>query len=308
MEEKGMLPEQTQSQQVLVVEDTAIFLTIIKDILKGVCEVVPARNAREALDLLEAGTPVDLILMDVVLPDMNGYDLVKAIKSNEATKDISVIFITSLSGEQDEEYGLSIGAIDYITKPFSKSIVRARVKNHLELKRYRDVLKNMSMIDGLTELNNRRRFEEYVGREWNRCLRNQKPLAILLIDIDYFKKYNDYYGHLEGDEALKTVAKVIEDSLKRSGDFVARWGGEEFACVLAETDKEGAIVVAERLRQAVCDLQIDASAIEDAQYVTVSIGIAAKVPEKKDNWEALLKEADHKLYEAKDDGRNKVIY
>lgn len=300
--------EKIGKQKVLIVEDTTIFVKILRDIVNDICEVIWASDAKEALDVLETGTEIDLILMDVVLPDMNGYDLVRLIKNNVMTRDIPIIFITGLNGEQDEEYGLKVGAIDYITKPFSKSIVKARIKNHLELKRYRDVLRDLSMLDGLTGINNRRRFNEYMIMEWKRGARNKTDLTVLLIDIDHFKLYNDRYGHLQGDECLKAIANKAKEMLGRPGDFIARWGGEEFVCILPETDLDGGIAVAERFRKGIYDMNIPNEELDAGGRVTVSIGIAHMVPEKSVKWEALISKADEKLYMAKEAGRNRVSW
>jgi diguanylate cyclase (GGDEF)-like protein len=303
-----MKPEKAEKQKVLIVEDTTIFVKILQDIVKDICEVVSASSAKEALDLLESGVEIDLILMDVVLPDMNGYDLVRLIKNNGMTRDIPVIFITGLNGEQDEEYGLKVGAIDYITKPFSKSIVKARIKNHLELKRYRDVLRDLSMLDGLTGLNNRRRFNEYMMMEWKRASRSKSDITVLLIDIDHFKLYNDQYGHLQGDECLKKIAKKAKEVLNRPGDFVARWGGEEFVCILPETDAAGGVAVAQRFRKCIYDMNIPNKNTGSWGRVTVSIGVAHVVPDKNARWDSLIQKADEKLYEAKEAGRNMVSW
>ena len=180
------------------------------------------------------------------MPDMDGFEVCRRIKSIEKTKDIPIIYLTGMSNEYDEEYGLS-RAIDYITKPFKPSILRARVRNHLQLKYYRDRLTRIGMIDGVTGIPNRRRFDEIMSLEWRRAIRSSQPLSLIMCDIDYFKNYNDTYGHLEGDACLRKVANKLCDLLKRPGDLVGRWGGEEFACILPETDIIGAMTVAERI-------------------------------------------------------------
>ena len=149
------------------------------------------------------------------------------------------IFITALVSEADEARGLKAGAIDYITKPITPTIVKMRIHNHLELKRHRDLLADMAAIDGLTGIPNRRRFDEVLHMEWHRAQRTGKQISLLMIDIDHFKRYNDHYGHLQGDDCLRAVARALAEPVHRGGDFVARYGGEEFVCVLAETDSGG---------------------------------------------------------------------
>lgn len=303
-----MQPEKNLKQNILIVEDTLIFVKILRDIVNDICEVSSAYSAKEALDFLESGTEIDLILMDVVLPDMNGYDLVRLIKNKETTKDIPIIFITSLDSEQDEEHGLRVGAIDYIRKPFKESIVKARIKNHLELKKYRDVLRDFSMLDGLTGLNNRRRFDEYMMKEWKRASRSKSDITALLIDIDHFKFYNDCYGHLQGDECLKKIASKAKEFLNQSGCFLARWGGEEFVCILSNTDLAEGVKVAEMFRKYIYEMNIPTKNTESFGRVTISIGVSHVVPDNNNTWDSIIQKADEKLYEAKEAGRNMVSW
>ncbi|MDF2878060.1 MAG: hypothetical protein K0S30_1156 [Clostridia bacterium] len=216
----------TENKQiVLIVDDAPTNLKVLGTALKDTYHLKLATNGEEALGLAISKNPPDIILLDIMMPDMDGYEVCKKLKEAPETRDIPVVFITAMNEEKDEELGLQLGAIDYITKPFSIPIVKARVKNHLELKQYRDMLKENSMIDGLTQIANRRRFDETLLVEWNRQKRHSEPLSMLMIDIDFFKNYNDTYGHLQGDECLRQIAQTIKKGLKRSTDLAARWGG-----------------------------------------------------------------------------------
>ncbi|MFZ7120288.1 MAG: diguanylate cyclase [Eubacteriaceae bacterium] len=292
-------------QTVLVVEDTMIFMRILTEMLMNTYKVVTASNGKEALKIAKVQTP-DIILLDIILPDMDGYKICKVLKSSVLTKDIPIIFITGMNSEKNEEYGLSLGAIDYITKPFSRPIVMARIRNHLKLKKYRDLLQENSMIDALTELSNRRKYDEMIKIEWNRCMRSKKPLSVIMIDIDDFKVYNDTYGHLMGDECLKDIALSLKQELNRTSDFVCRWGGEEFACLIPMSDSNESFLVAEKLRKSVENLMIPNELSSVKKIVTISLGIASKVPRANDDINELINKADEALYFAKRNGKNRV--
>lgn len=295
-----------RKQTVLIVDDSRTNIMALADLLKEELAIKVATNGKDALRIAFAKEQPDMILLDVMMPNMDGYEVCKQLKEAPETKDIPIIFITAMDQMKDEEYGLSIGAIDYITKPFSPPIVKVRVKNHLELKKYRDLLKQYSMIDGLTGIPNRRRFDEALQMEWSRARRYEKPISLLMLDIDYFKAYNDTYGHLEGDECLRKVAATLQNGLKRSTDMVARWGGEEFACLLTDIDHNDAVNIAEELRTRIANEQIPHEKSTIANYVTISVGVATVKPNEEENIESLLKKADEGLYKAKQAGRNQV--
>jgi len=195
--------------------------------------------------------------------------------------------------------------VDYIIKPFSLSIVRARVRTHLELKRYRDDLERQSMTDGLTGIPNRRHLEGFLDLLWSQALRLSGPIAVILMDLDHFKAFNDHYGHLAGDDCLRQVAQTLERCTQRKTDLMARFGGEEFVCILPGTDQEGAALVAEQLRGAVEALAIPHAASGASDRVTISLGLAGCVPCGDDKPDLLLERADRALYEAKKQGRNR---
>lgn len=293
-------------QTVLAVDDSLLNLQIITDVLKEECNVLMARNGTDAIRIACSDPPPDLILLDIVMPDIDGFEVCKRIKSIEKTKDIPIIYLTGVNNEYDEEYGLRLGAIDYITKPFKPSILRARVRNHLQLKYYRDRLAKIGMIDGVTGIPNRRRFDEVMSLEWRRATRSSQPLSLIMGDIDFFKNYNDTYGHLEGDACLRKVANKMCDSLKRPGDLVGRWGGEEFACILPETDIAGALTVAERIRQGVIELAIPHISSPIASVVTISLGVSCMVPHPGQDPIELVRRSDEALYKAKRAGRNQI--
>ncbi|MGE5543409.1 MAG: diguanylate cyclase domain-containing protein [Bacillota bacterium] len=297
--------EQTK-QRVLIVDDSLFNIQIIADILKDYCSVLTARNGVDALRIACSNPPPDLILLDIVMPDIDGYEVCRQIKANEETRDIPVIYLTGKDNEKDEEYGLSLGAIDYITKPFNPSILKARVKNHLQLKYYRDCLTQIGMADVLTGIPNRRRFDETMSVEWRRAVRSGQPLSLIMTDIDYFKNYNDTYGHLQGDACLCKVAHRLCNTLKRPGDLVGRWGGEEFACILPETDSIGAMIVAEQLRTGIIDLAIPHISSPIAPVITISLGVTTLYPKPGQDPTELIRRSDEALYRAKRAGRNQI--
>lgn len=299
------MTEDGAKQAILVVDDTPLNIDMIKAALSDTYFVQAAVNGKMALKIIDKKMP-DLILLDIMMPEMDGYEVCKRLKSNAATRDIPVIFLTAKSEEGDESGGLELGAIDYITKPFNPKIVRLRVENHLELKRQRDVLAKLADIDGLTCIANRRAFDEYLEKEWLRSQRSKKPLSILMIDVDFFKRYNDLYGHLAGDDCLKTIAGTLEKTLARPADIAARYGGEEFACILPETSEEGAIHTARNILEAVRALKIPHAGSDVFEFVTVSIGTAVFMPDNSARPSALIKAADNALYTAKAEGRNRV--
>lgn len=207
-----------------------------------------------------------------MMPDMDGYEVCRRLKQEEKTANIPVIFITARDQEEDETRGLDAGAVDYITKPFSLPIVGARVKTHLELKRHRDLLENLSSKDGLTGIPNRRRFDEMLKREWNSAVRKGNPLSLVMIDIDHFKAYNDNYGHWRGDDCLRLVAGALFSTPQRPGDFTARYGGEEFVSILPETDMEGALSVCRAMQKMIGALEIPHAFSTVAGHITISLG------------------------------------
>ncbi|MCT7534573.1 diguanylate cyclase [Aliarcobacter cryaerophilus] len=289
---------------ILVVDDMTTTLLLIHDLLKDTYEVKIAKSGTKALEILESPNDIDLILLDIEMPEINGYDVCKRIKNNETIKNIPIIFITGRTSQEDEEYGLNLGAIDYITKPFNKAIVKLRIKNYLDLKIKNDMLEKLSMYDGLTNIRNRRFFDETFEKTFNEIKRDKKSLAVLMIDIDFFKPYNDNYGHGQGDETLRKVAKALEKTIKRPSDFVARYGGEEFVILLKDINKDGVEAVANNLLNAVRELKITHEFSKIENYVTISIGASFYNSNSDITKLELLLKADETLYNVKNSGRN----
>lgn len=289
---------------ILVVDDMTTTLLLLHDLLKDTYEVKIAKSGTKALEILESPNDIDLILLDIEMPDINGYDVCKRIKNNETIKNIPIIFITGRTSQEDEEYGLNLGAIDYITKPFNKAIVKLRIKNYLNLKIKNDMLEKLSMYDGLTNIRNRRFFDETFEKTFSEIKRDKKSLAVLMIDIDFFKPYNDNYGHGQGDETLRKVAKALEKTIKRASDFVARYGGEEFVILLKDINKDGVEAVANNLLNAIRELKITHEFSKIENYVTISIGASFYNSNSDITKLELLLKADETLYNVKNSGRN----
>jgi diguanylate cyclase (GGDEF)-like protein len=294
-----------QRQTVLVIDDTPANIDLLTYILQDEAGILSATKGSDGL-ALAIDTQPDLILLDVLMPGMDGYEVCALLKADARTRSIPVIFISAMSQEGDEAKGLEAGAIDYIAKPFNSTIVRMRVRNHLELKRYRDRLESLSLTDGLTGIANRRRFDEFFDREWRRAARNRAPLALILMDIDLFKAFNDAYGHPAGDDCLRRLAGALVESTHRPADLVARYGGEEFIAVLPDTTAEGARRVAEQIRRRVTELAIPHEHSAGGGFVTFSFGVASVVPQPGHPATELLERTDRFLYEAKQSGRNRI--
>lgn len=292
-------------QTILIIDDTPVNIRILSELLVDNYEILFSTSGIDGLQRAQADRP-DLILLDIMMPGMDGYEVCRRLKADPATEQIPVIFVTALGQEADEAKGLQIGAIDYITKPISPPIVKARVQNHLKLKRYQDMLSDLALLDGLTGIPNRRRFDEALQLEWHRARRNNSSLSLLMIDIDFFKLYNDHYGHLAGDDCLRSVAHAMEQVMQRGGDLLARYGGEEFACILADTATDGARSVADRIIRSVVELAIPHVASPVAPHVTVSIGFCTIQPDSSHTCDQLVACADRNLYRAKQAGRNRV--
>ena len=224
--------QQDSRAKILIVDDNKQNIELLMELFRGEFRVAAALNAQRAMKIALSDSPPDLILMDIIMPDIDGYELCAQLKENPATKNIPVIFVTAVSEVMDENRGFDLGAVDYITKPFHPPMVKARVRLHLNLKRKQELLERYAFLDALTEIPNRRRFDDIMDNEWNRAIRTETPLSVIFMDIDYFKKFNDTYGHGQGDECLRRVATAITRPMRRAGDFVARYGGEEFAAVL----------------------------------------------------------------------------
>jgi len=293
--------------KILIVDDEPANIRILNELLASQYQTFIAKDGEGALNVASNELP-DLILLDVTMPGMDGYDVLRRLKDSDRTSAIPVIFVTGMSSVEDEMRGLELGAVDYITKPISPPILNIRVRNHIELKQQRDVLRNLSIKDGLTGIHNRRYFDEFLNREWKRAQRiKDEPLALILMDVDHFKAYNDNYGHSEGDHCLKAVAAALNGRTLRAADLLARYGGEEFVCVLPNTSLECAVSIGEDLAERVRELALPHAYSSAADFVTLSMGAFAAVPSRESNPDALIVAADRNLYRAKETGRNRLV-
>ena len=291
--------------KILIADDQPTNIRVLFELFRDQCDVFMATSGAQTIQICRAELP-DLILLDVVMDDIDGHEVCRRLKADPLTSAIPIIFVTSQNQEADEVIALGLGAVDFITKPINPVIVRARVRTHLTLKLQGDLLRASALLDGLTGVANRRKFDEDVQTDWRQCLRESAPLSLILIDIDYFKLYNDRYGHQAGDNCLKLVAMALFETLRRPYDKLARYGGEEFACLLPKTKLSGASAMAQRMQTRVSELRVEHLGSNVDQIVTISLGVASMVPTPSVTPELLLKAADQQLYEAKRTGRARV--
>jgi diguanylate cyclase (GGDEF)-like protein len=301
------LPDATAPRPpcLLVVDDQPVNVQALYQAFAADHQVLMATSGEQALALCASRQP-DLVLLDVEMPGLDGHQVCQRLKADAATRDIPVIFVTAHDDEAAETLGLELGAVDFISKPINPRIVRARVRTHLTLKAQSDLLRQWVYLDGLTGVHNRRHFDERLANEWARALRQGSDLSVLLLDVDYFKAYNDRHGHQAGDECLRLVAACLGRSIKRPGDLLARYGGEEFACLLPDTPLPGALTFARQLTAEVAALGVPHGGSAVTGVVTVSVGACTKRYDGAGTAAALLREADAQLYLAKSRGRNRV--
>lgn len=290
---------------ILIVDDEGLNISSLTNILSPEYTIHVEKDGIGCIESTRELKP-DLILLDVIMPAMDGFEVIKILKSDPETMEIPVVFVTGLRNTQDEEQGFLLGAADYINKPFSNAVVKLRVRNQLQIVNQLREIKHLSITDPLTEVGNRRHFNTVIEHEWQRASRQNYSISFLILDFDHFKKYNDTYGHLQGDVVLKEITNIIRTKLKRPGDQVARWGGEEFAIVLPETDLSGACNVAEKIRAAVEEFEF-LTPTRAVTKITVSLGVHSSTPHGKDySLEKFISDTDDALYRAKNTGRNKI--
>lgn len=294
-----------QRPRILAIDDTPTNLLTLGAVLANEFDLRIASSGAAGLELAMQSLP-DLILLDVMMPEMDGFETLRRLQADPATHDIPVIFVKALNSPADEACGLEAGAVDFISKPINATVTRARIRTHLTLRQQANLLRQIAMIDGLTSVANRRQFDEALEAEWRACQRAASPLALIMIDIDHFKQFNDTYGHQAGDAALKAVASALKASMGRPHDIIARYGGEEFVCLLPDTDLAGARSKAEELKRSVQTLGIAHKASSAAPVLTISLGVAVAIPVVDLTQDQLVAAADDQLYEAKRAGRSRV--
>ena len=292
--------------KILVIDDSPVQADFLRSILKDDYDITTCQTAQDGLRAAKEET-FSLILLDVIMPDMDGFMVLQELKGTELTKSIPVILLTSLADIQYEERGLLLGAVDYVAKPFSPVIIKARVNTHIQLYHYQSQFKQQAMVDDLTGIANRRRYEDVSAARWQEAYRFGLPFSVCMFDIDKFKLYNDTFGHPAGDQVIAAVAKTVSAYFHRATDLFARYGGEEFVAVFIGNTGRSAFEFMKTVRQAVEDLRIPHSA-SVSQWVTVSIGGVSTVPKAGDSYDTCLKLADTMLYDAKRFGRNRVIW
>ncbi len=303
-----MIPNNKKT--ILIVDDTKINIDILLELLGDAYDILVSLSGKRALEIVEENH-VDIILLDILMPDINGYDVCRVLKTKEKTKNIPVIFITANTDEESIESAFEVGGIDYITKPFKALELLARLKTHLgmqelikELEDSQKSLEQLASQDHMTKLYNRRYFSEMSLKILELAKRNKTDLSILMLDIDKFKNVNDTYGHHVGDDVIIALANVLKN-ISRNSDIACRFGGEEFLLLLPETNLEGAYAIAEKIRKHVEQLVVKLENHEPLHF-TISAGVAQYNPESELNLEKTIQRADDALYEAKESGRNKV--
>ena len=293
-------------EKVLIVDDSLVQAAQLKSILEDDYDVTTVHTAAEGLSAASSDE-FSLILLDVVMPDMDGFMLLKKLQDELITRHIPVILITSLADIENEQRGLTLGAVDYIVKPFHPLIVKARVNTHIKLYQYRKQVEYQSMTDQLTGVANRRKHDRISVVKWQEAVRLKVPFSICMFDIDKFKVYNDTFGHPAGDKVISSVAKTAASFLRRNTDFFARYGGEEFVAFSMGDNAETAFGHLKKIRQAVEDLHIPHNP-STSQWVTISIGGVTVIPQMDSSYDAYQKIADTMLYDAKRFGRNRVVW
>lgn len=293
-------------EKILAIDDSQVQAELLRKILCEQYDVTTCTTAKEGMQAALTGE-YSLILLDVIMPDIDGFAMLKLLKEASQTKHTPVIMITGLTDVQNEEKGLVLGAVDYITKPFYPLIVKARVNTHIKLFHYQEQMRSQAMVDELTGIANRRCYEETSISRWRDAIRLGLSFSVCMMDIDKFKVYNDTFGHPAGDRVLATVAKTVSLCLRRSTDFFARYGGEEFVAIVVGHDAGNANIHMEKARQAVEELHIPHNPTV-SKWVTLSMGGVTVVPKEGDSFDTYLKIADTMLYDAKRLGRNRVVW
>jgi len=290
---------------ILIIDDNVPNIRLLATVLADKATILFATSGARGLQIAREKRP-QLILLDLQMPDMDGYEVCRALKNDPVTQECVVVFVTGNTNSDAEVAGLEAGAVDYLTKPLNPPIVRARVQTHLTLKQHAEMLQQLASRDGLTGLYNRRYFDHQLGLEWRRHQRQELPLSLALIDVDHFKAYNDGYGHLEGDACLRLVAQVLAQCTRRPGEVVSRYGGEEFTAILPATTPEDGARYGGWLCAQMRARQLAHAFSATAKHVTISVGVATLIPSPGVDANVLLSQADSALYKAKQMGRNQA--
>jgi len=293
----------TLDQTILIVDDDKPNRKMLKELLQEQAKIIFAKNGEQAKNLARKHHP-DLILMDVIMPDLSGFDVIETLKNDPETMNISVIFITGLANNDDEAKGFDLGGCDYIYKPFKSNIVIARVMMHLELIRQRKLLDEIAHIDALTGVHNRRKMDIVLAEEVATNKKENSCLVVAIIDIDFFKQFNDNYGHGAGDVALRQVGQALCEVSQRPRDFVARYGGEEFVVILPDCDQVNAENILNNFTQAIDDKMIRHEFSSISNLLTISIGAVVVKSSVSTSVANIMKQADSLLYQAKHNGRD----
>ena len=287
---------------ILIIDDTPVQLRILSQILSSSYDIRVATCGQKGLEIAEKH-PVDLILLDIMMYGMSGYEVLSALKQSDTAKNIPVIFISAMNTSEHETKGIAAGAVDYITKPFVGEVVRLRIDLHMKLISHLKTIEKLSRYDSLTEIRNRRNFNQVIDHEWYEAIDNGHCLSLIIIDIDDFKAFNDKYGHLSGDICLRTVAKAL--TAARHGDLIFRFSGEEFAMLLPGVSADNAAMLAERLRAAVSEVPIEYTPGKSTN-VTVSVGVGTGFPLESERPEHFCFEVESAVHAAKIKGGNAV--
>lgn len=310
-----------QAPRILIIDDDRVMRMQLRFFLeKEHYQVVEATQGEEGLASFQGKRP-DLVLMDAKMPVMDGFECCVRLRQLSGEVPTPVLMITGLDNRESVDRAFQVGASDYVTKPIHWAVLRQRVRRLIEqshlyqqlvltnhkLEEANQQLHRLASLDGLTQVANRRHFDESFQREWQRSMREATPLSLLMCDVDFFKNFNDLYGHLAGDSCLKRIAETISQTLKRPTDLIARYGGEEFVVLLPNTSLPGAHRLAETIRVRVRELIIPHSGSSDYGQITISIGVASGIPLQDSSCHQLIRTADLALYQAKSLGRDRVV-
>lgn len=302
-----MISSQSRAFTLLIVDDEKHNRLLLTELFRDDYRIILAKRGEQAIQLAHEHQP-DLILLDVLMPGMDGLATIRELKRNDATRHIPVIFITGLNSPDEEEQGLNLGAVDYIGKPFHAAVVRARVRNQLQIVHQRHLLEQLALLDGLTGIPNRRNFNQAFEREWARCQRSGHPISLMMLDVDHFKSYNDTLGHAAGDLVLQSIANLLRKNIRRPADLVARYGGEEFVILLPETRQADAQLLAQRILDQLAEKDIPHPQSVTASRITISMGGISFIPQQLLPDLSMLERADSALYQAKAQGRNRWLW